>query len=73
MIPEPIIESVSPNGHFLNLPFIERDKSRKTYLENQLPKGYFPNIIFRMINKKKNLREPNLTHEKNEKQVMKEW
>ncbi len=60
-IPGQIMENVSPNRHFLNLSFTKKNESWKTYLENQLPKGHFPNNIFRISLKKikKNLTLPN--------------
>ncbi len=41
-----IFECVSLNGHITNVIFIEWDKFRKMYPENQLLRGHFPNNIF---------------------------
>ncbi len=35
-----------PNGHFLSILFTEMDESQKTFPENQLPQGHFPNQFF---------------------------
>ncbi len=36
----------SPNGHFPNILFTATDETQKTFPENQLSKGHFPNQFF---------------------------
>ncbi len=45
MIPGQCTERVSPNGYFPDILFTKTDKSRKTFLENPLPNGYFQNML----------------------------